>query len=69
MQAGHAKTSCIISLVMPDQKIECLAHNKVLFTPMCATCRVARQLCLSLVGTTIRLPLSIRPSTTISSSQ
>ena len=68
MQAGHAETSCIISLVIPGQKIDCLAHNRVLFTPICATCRVARQLCLSLVGTTIRLPLSIRPSTTVSSS-
>ena len=25
MQAGHAETSCIISLVIPGQKMDCLA--------------------------------------------
>ena len=68
MQAEHEDISCVISLVIPGQKIDCLAQSKVLFTPICAIYTIARQLLLSLVGTTMWLPLSIRPSTTVSSS-
>ena len=69
MHADHEDISWVMSLVMPGQKIDCLAQSKVLFTPICAICSIARQLLLSLVGTTMQLPLSIRPSTTVSSSR
>ena len=68
MHAEH-DISWVISLVMPGQKIDCLARSKVLFTPICAICSIARQLLQSLVGTTMWLPLSIKLSTTVSSSQ
>ena len=69
MHAEHEDISWVMSLVIPGQNKDCLAQSKVLFTPMCAICSIARQLLLSLVGTTMRLPLSSRPSTTVSSSR
>ena len=68
MHAEHEDISWVMPLVIPGQKIDCLAQSKVLFTPICAIFSIARQLLLSLVGTTMQLPLSIRPSTTVSSS-
>ena len=69
MHAEHEDISWVMSLVMPGQKIYCLAQSKVLFTSMCAICSIARQQLLSLVGTTMWLPLGSRPSITVSSSQ
>ena len=56
MHAEHEDISWVMSLVITGQKIDCLARSKVLFTPICAICSVARQLLLSLVGTTMQLP-------------
>ena len=69
MHAEHEDISWDISLVMPGQKIDYLAWSRVLFMPICVICSIARQLLLSLVGTTMWLPLNIRPSITVSSSQ